>query len=94
MPADAELVSAKAAGRPLPFAPLAPGGGASRLLRSETIELASGDQRVLAEILLGGPSGQNRFTAELTSVDDFNARFGFDWHPGPAPETYGGWRLP
>ncbi len=83
-----------AAGRPLAFAPLAPSHGAERLLRSRTVALASADQAVRVEIQLRGPSGEACMTAELTSVTDFNARFAVDSHPDPAPETYGGWRLP
>ena len=94
LPARVDLVSAAAAGRLLRFAPLASSRGAARLLRSQTIDLASADQAVRVEIQLRGPSGEARMTAELTSIADFNARFALDWHPDPAPETYGGWRLP
>ena len=94
LPARVDFVSAAVAGRPLRFAPLAPSRGAERLLRSKTIELASGDQAVRVEIRLRGPSGEARMTAELMCVASFNARFALDWNPDPAPETYGGWRLP
>jgi hypothetical protein len=94
LPAGVNFVSGTAAGRPLPFAPLTRSRGPERLLRSEIIELASADQAVRVVIQLRGPSGEASMTAELTSVADFNARFALDWHPDPAPETYGGWVLP
>ena len=94
LPAGVDLVSAAAAGRPLPFAPLAASPGAERLLRSETLGLAPGHEALRVEIQLRGPAGEARLTAELNALAAFNARFGLDWRPDPAPETYGGWRLP
>lgn len=92
LPVGTELAAAEVGDERLPMESIGGGRDGGQFLRSAPFG-AEGDA-VSVEVALQAPGGEARLQLELSSLAEFNARFGLAWRHEPPPGSYGGWRLP